>query len=131
MTEEAHDLDSAGRWRRKYLIAAMVAWSFVDVFDGLFVPEEAREHWLEAAFWALATVVYVPFAWRRLLPPKRRLIDAVIVSCGIVFAAMSVLRATLPDAIAFRWAMALFAALCLFAVVLIRRRSRAEIQSPA
>src|SRR5688572_31547783 len=74
----ARQLTEVAGWRRPYLIAVAISWFVVDVFDGLFVPEETPEHWLEAGFWAAAMLVYGVLAWRRPLPAAQRLTDWVI-----------------------------------------------------
>lgn len=114
-------------WRRSYLFAVAIGWFFVDVFDGLFVPDESPEHWLEAGWWAAATVVYLVLAWRRPLAAEQRPIDWIAVACMAMFGVAMVLRATLPDAIAFRWAVGMMAVVVAVTWLMVRRSRRTGV----
>jgi hypothetical protein len=130
MQAVARQMTEAMGWRRPYLIAVAISWFVVDAFDGLFVPEETPEHWLEAGFWAAATLVYLVLAWRRPLPAAQRLADWAIASGMSVIGVTLVLRATLPDDAAFRWSMVVAAVYSVVALLGARRhRARTELSS--
>lgn len=118
-------LTPAQRARRTYLIAVLISEFFVDVFDGLVFPDEAVEHWVEAAFWAAAVLGYVALARLRPPAPEHRLADWVIPGVMAMFGGTLVLRATLPNALAFRWSILLSAAFVAAAVPMIRHITRA------
>jgi|GEM_PF-6002855 len=129
MTEHAREITPAWRARRGYLIAmTLIGWFFVDVFDGLVFPEEAVEHWVEAAWWAVAALGYLVLARRRPLPAAQRLADAGI-GLGLVMMGVTLaLRATLPDNLAFRWSLVVMAAYGLVVWVMVRGiRARAKV----
>lgn len=130
MTQNARELTPAQRGRRRYLIAVLVGWVFVDVFDGLAFPAETVEHWVEAAFWAAAALGYAALARRRPLPAEHRLGDWAIAATLVLVGVTMGLRATLPDAAAFRWTMGMTAAY-LAVVWLGYRRMRGRTGVPA
>ena len=111
----------AQRARRTYLIAVIIGWFFVDVFDGVVFPDEAVEHWVEAVFSAAAALGYVTLA--RLRPPaaEHRPADWVLPAAMAVFGVSMGLRATLPDASAFRWSMEIAAAYVVVVWLSVRR----------
>jgi hypothetical protein len=131
MTKQARELTPAWRGRVRYLIAVVVIEFFVDVFDGLVFPEETVEHWVEAAWWAVAVLGYLVLARRRPLPGEQRLADWGIAGCMALIGGTLVLRATLPDALAFRWSILLTAAFVAAAVPMIRHINRAGKASTA
>jgi hypothetical protein len=115
--------------RRRFLVAVAIGWFILDVFDGLVVPEEAREHWLEAAFWPVAIVGYLLLARRRPVPATARVGDWVIAGGMASFGGTLVLRATLPDAIAFRGSMVLVGAF-VAAALLLRQSLARSVRQP-
>lgn len=130
MTKQALELTPAWRGRVRYLIAVVVIEFFVDVFDGLMFPEEAVEHWVEAAFWAAAALGYLVLARHRPLPAGQRLADgAIVLGLGMVGATLA-LRATLPDNAAFRWSFVIAAAYVVVLWLMVRRW-RIRTQVPA
>jgi hypothetical protein len=114
-------LTPAQRTRRTYLIAVIIGWFFVDVFDGTVFPAEAVEHWVEAGFWAIAALGYVALARHRPPAAERRLADWVLLAAMVVFGVSMGLRATLPDATAFRWSMGMAAAYVVVVWLSVRR----------
>ncbi|WP_420127632.1 hypothetical protein [Longimicrobium sp.] len=124
MMEAARERTPAQQARRTYLIAVLVGWFFVDVFDGAVFREEAVEHGVEAGFWAAAALGYVALA--RLRPPaaEHRLADWVLPAAMAVFGVSMGLRATLPDATAFRWSMVMAAAYMVVVWLAVRHSSR-------
>lgn len=128
MTEHGHDpaLAAAWRWRRGYLLATMIGWFLVDVLGGALIDGRAWEHGVEAGFWALVAAAYLPFARRRPLPGDGRVADGMMASGALLISAASLLRATLPNTVALRWAMLLLAGwLAVNAVRALRGRTRA------
>lgn len=125
MAEDTREMTPAHRLRRRLLIGIVAGWAVLDIFDGLFVPQEAREHWLEAAWWFVAAAGYLLLARRRPLPSPTRFGDGVIASGMAAIGATLVLRATLPDADAFRWSIVLMGGYLGALVLLGRRRARA------
>jgi peptidoglycan/LPS O-acetylase OafA/YrhL len=123
MTEVARELTPAQRARRRYLIAVVTSWFFVDVFDGAVLPDEAVEHGAEAAFWAFAALGYVLLARLRPSAAEHRLGDVVLITGLVVLCVHSALRATLPDGTAFRWGMGVLAAYVFVVWLAVRRRA--------
>lgn len=126
----ATELTPAQRARRTYLIAVLIGWFFVDVFDGMVFPEETVEHWVEAAFWAVAALGYVALARRRPPAHEHRLADWVLPGALAVMGATLVLRATLPDAIAFRWSVGMMAACLAVGWPVLRRLRKVQANDP-
>src|SRR5215213_6568086 len=106
----ARQMTETAGFRRPYLLAVPTGLFLVDLFAGLAVSSGAAEHWLQAGGWGAATLVYLVLAWRRPLPAARRPVDWIVAGAMALFGVVMVLRATLSDATAFRWALVLMAA---------------------
>jgi hypothetical protein len=128
MPETMRHVIVAPGWRRTYLAVVIVGWFLLTMFDGFFILDDRQEHWFEAGLWGVALVGYAAGAWRRPLDPERRWADWMIATLFLTQGTTMVLRATLPDAVAFTWAMAMLAAWTTV-VMLIVRRARAREQA--
>lgn len=124
MTEATRERTPAQQARRTYVIAVLVGWFFVDVFDGGVFREDSLEHWVEAGFWAAAALGYVALAWLRPPAAEHRLADWVLPAAMAVFGVSMGLRATLPDPTAFRWSMGMAAAYVVVVWLSVRHSQR-------